>query len=57
MFLLYVRLFNRDDQPSSPQKKSPLSSQRNLAQKAHHRTVKHLRQVESNHTLERRLFL
>ena len=57
MFLLYVRLLNRDSQSSSPQKKPSLAGQKKIAQKANQQTIEHLRQVKSNHALERRIFL
>lgn len=62
MFLLYVRLPNRDKNSASPQKnfrqsnpKVHLSDQRDFAVKAHRDAVERLRQVESQHALERRL--
>lgn len=63
MFLLYVRLLNRDEKPSSPQRNSHSSEQqvhsanrKTFASRAHQNTVEHLRDVESKHALERRLF-
>lgn len=57
MFLLYVRLLNRDQKPASPQKNFRSSGQKTSDTKAHQNTVEHLRRVESKHALERRLFL
>jgi len=57
MFLLYVRLLNRDHKSASPQKNFCLSKHKTLHKKARKNTVEHLHRVESNHALERRLFL
>lgn len=63
MFLLYVRLFNRDEQPAFPQKNFNRSGQQNhssnqkaCTRKAHQEAVERLRHVQSNYALERRLF-